>query len=120
MKTIMYNKSKSARNLSGTTQKASNWGNPKAAPPRLTVFFTDHRHFGFGRLITPLTMQPWPNRPIGPPNVKTISAEEADAYINDVGTGLKNKGGWRKLNATRQLKTPELLTDLSRYKLGRA
>jgi|GEM_PF-2876695 len=86
MKTTIFNKDKSARNLSGTNNKASCWGHPKSGPPKLSLFVKIRNKFGLTRPTTILTKEAWPNRPIGPPYSAKISREEGDGFINDGST----------------------------------
>ena len=107
MKIIIYNKDKSARNMSGTIKSASDWSNPKMGPPRITKWCSNHRLFNAGRPCTILTTETWPNYANGP-NVSeikglnwTITTEHRTEMGSSIGTlemrTLSPSGNWKDL-----------------------
>tara|TARA_R110000823_G_scaffold103042_3_gene220337 strand:+ start:596 stop:1033 length:438 start_codon:yes stop_codon:yes gene_type:complete len=92
--TTIYNKDPAAKNLSGTTNKASAWGHPKSGPPHKSYWFSVRRLFGADRPTTTLTQEAWPNRSNGPPNLSVplfyIFADKCkDTSLLEVSVQLK-------------------------------
>ena len=95
MKTTIFNKDKSARNLSGTNNKASDWGNPKSGPPEVSLFAKIRNKFGLTRPTATLTKEAWPNPPKGPPNNELpIEIDRHNADLNEIREDLKTAKSW--------------------------
>tara|TARA_R110002124_G_scaffold46202_2_gene138847 strand:- start:3016 stop:3435 length:420 start_codon:yes stop_codon:yes gene_type:complete len=95
MKTTVFNKDKSARNLFGTNSKASDWGHPKSGPPEVSLFVKIRNKFGLTRPTTTLTKEAWPNPPKGPPNNELpIEIDRHNADLNEIREDLKTAKPW--------------------------
>ena len=95
MKTTIFSKDKSARNLSGNDKKASCWGHPKSGPPKVSLFVKIRNKFGLTRPTTTLTKEAWPNPPKGPPNNELpIEIDRHNADLNEIREDLKTAKPW--------------------------